>query len=172
MKILLFFLPWVFFAVGAITPNTVMAQIVSLLVDSEAQQEALVMGQEVRRMLKTEGYEVKEETTREGFFLYVQFMPIKTVREQWKLRGYVGNVLIGSQAWTQVVDSFMPAPCNSTRFRKMKNNVGMDMVLLDSQIFSDASVEGLAEVVSARAHKIIGEKSAEMTTLMMKLVAQ
>ena len=88
-------------------------------------------------------------------------MPITTVREQFKLRGYAGNVFIGSQAWTKVVDSFMPPNCDMAPYRKMKNNVGMEMVLLDSQIFTDSSIEALAEIMSTRANRIIRGKSAE-----------
>jgi hypothetical protein len=151
------------------TPNVVAAQIVSLLVDSEKEKDSLTMEGEMKKRLKAEGYEVKETTSREGFFLYVQFMPIKTVRDQLKLRGYAGNVFIGSQAWTKVVDSFMPPGCDMAPYQKMKNNVGMEMVLLDSQIFADSSIEALAEIMSARANRIIRGKSEKMTALITQL---
>jgi hypothetical protein len=93
----------------------------------------------------------------------------QALREQFKLRGYAGNVFIGSQAWTKVVDSFMPPSCDMAPYRKMKNNVGMEMVLLDSQIFTDSSIEALAEIMSARANRIIRGKSAEMTALITQL---
>jgi hypothetical protein len=149
-------------------PNVAEAQIVSLLIDSENEKDSLTMEREMKKHLKAEGYEVKAITSREGFFLYVQFMP-KTVREQLKLRGYVGNVFIGSQAWTKVVDSFLPPSCDMAPYQKMKNNVGMEMVLLDSQLFADSSIEALAEIMSTRANRIISGKSAEMTALITKL---
>jgi len=169
MKWLLLFLSGVVFLNGFVSPDVGEAQIVSLLVDSESKHDAEAMKKTLKNLLKAEGFDVKEITSGEGFFLYVQFMPIKTVREQMTLRGYVGNVFIGSQAWTKVVDSFMPANCNAAKYRKMKNNVGMEMVLLDSQIFTDSSVEGLAEIMSARTNRIIRGKSSEMTALMMQL---
>lgn len=150
-------------------PNLVEAQIVSLLIDSEKEKDSLTMEIEMKKHLKAEGYEVKEITSREGFFLYVQFMPIKTVKEQFKLRGYAGNVFIGSQAWTKVVDSFMPPNCDMAPYQKMKNNVGMEMVLLDSQLFADSSIEALAKIMSTRAKRIIRGKSVEMTALITKL---
>jgi hypothetical protein len=45
----------------------------------------------------------------------------------------------------------------------------MEMVLLDSQIFTDSSIEALAEIMSARANRIIRGKSAEMTALITQL---
>ena len=169
MKPFLFSLSFTFLFIFSFCPNAVEAQIVSLLVDSEKDKDTLTMEREMKKHLKAEGYEVKETTSREGFFLYVQFMPIKTVREQFKLRGYAGNVFIGSQAWTKVVDSFMPPGCDMAPYQKMKNNVGMEMVLLDSQIFSDASIEALAEIMSSRANRIIRGKSEKMTTLITQL---
>ena len=169
MKPFLFSLSFTFLFIFSFCPNAVEAQIVSLLVDSEKDKDTLTMEREMKKHLKAEGYEVKETTSREGFFLYVQFMPIKTVRGHCKLRGYAGNVFIGSQAWTKVVDSFMPPGCDMAPYQKMKNNVGMEMVLLDSQIFSDASIEALAEIMSSRANRIIRGKSAKMTTLITQL---
>jgi hypothetical protein len=169
MKPILFSLPCTFLFILSFFPNVVEAQIVSLLIDSEKEKDSLTMEREMKKHLKAEGYEVKEITSREGFFLYVQFMPIKTVRQQLKLRGYVGNVFIGSQAWTKVVDSFLPPSCDMAPYQKIKNNVGMEMVLLDSQLFADSSIEALAEIMSTRANRIIKGKSAEMTALITKL---
>ncbi len=42
------------------------------------------------------------------------------------------------------------------------------MVLLDSQIFTDASIDSLKSL-SAKVHIIFKEKSADMTALMAKL---
>ena len=89
-----------------------------------------------------------------------------------KTLGYAGNVFIGSQAWTKVVDSFMPANCDMAFSQRMKEAVGVEMVLLDSQIFTDASIEALAESMSAKVNTVIKEKSAEMTALMLKLAAK
>jgi len=169
MKSFLFSLSCTFLFIFSFPPNVVEAQIVSLLINSEKEKDSLTMEIEMKKHLKAEGYEVKEITSKEGFFLYVQFMPIKTVREQFKLRGYVGNVFIGSQAWTKVVDSFLPPSCDMAPYQKMKNNVGMEMVLLDSQLFADSSIEALAEIMSTRANRIINRKSAEMTALIKKL---
>lgn len=169
MKPFLFSLSCTFIFIFSFFPNVVEAQIVSLLIDSEKEKDSLKMETEMKKHLKAEGYEVKEITSREGFFLYVQFMPIKTVRDQLKLRGYAGNVFIGSQAWTKVVDSFMPPDCDMTPYQKMKNNVGMEMVLLDSQIFTDSSIEALAEIMSSRAKRIIRGKSEKMTALITQL---
>jgi hypothetical protein len=169
MKSFLFPLSCTLLFIVSFFPNVVEAQIVSLLIDSEKEKDSLTMEIEMKKHLKAEGYEVKEITSREGFFLYVQFMPIKTVREQFKLRGYAGNVFIGSQAWTKVVDSFMPPNCDMAPYQKMKNNVGMEMVLLDSQLFADSSIEALAEIMSTRAKRIIRGKSVEMTALITKL---
>jgi len=169
MKFFLFSLSCTFLFIFSFCPNVAEAQIVSLLIDSENEKDSLTMEREMKKHLKAEGYEVKAITSREGFFLYVQFMPIKTVREQFKLRGYVGNVFIGSQAWTKVVDSFLPPSCDMAPYQKMKNNVGMEMVLLDSQIFTDSSIEALAEIMSTRANRIIRGKSAEMTGLITQL---
>ena len=169
MKSFLFSLSLTFLLVFLFFPDVVEAQIVSLLIDSEKEKDSLTMEIEMKKHLKEEGYEVKEITSKEGFFLYVQFMPIKTVREQFKLRGYAGNVFIGSQAWTKVVDSFMPPNCDMAPYQKMKNNVGMEMVLLDSQIFTESSIEALAEIMSTRAKRIIRGKSVEMTTLITEL---
>ena len=169
MKPILFSLPCTFLFIFSFFPNVVEAQIVSLLIDSEKEKDSLTMEREMKKHLKAEGYEVKKITSREGFFLYVQFMPIKTVREQFKLRGYAGNVFIGSQAWTKVVDSFMPPNCDMAPYQKMKNNVGMEMVLLDSQIFTESSIEALAEIMSTRAKRIIRGKSVEMTALITEL---
>jgi hypothetical protein len=169
MKSFLFSLSCTFLFIFSFSPNVVEAQIVSLLINSEKEKDSLTMEIEMKKHLKAEGYEVKEITSKEGFFLYVQFMPIKTVREQFKLRGYVGNVFIGSQAWTKVVDSFFPPSCDMAPYQKIKNNVGMEMVLLDSQLFADSSIEALAETMSTRANRIISRKSAEMTALITKL---
>jgi len=169
MKSFLFSLSLTFLLMFPFIPNVVEAQIVSLLIDSEKEKDSLKMEIEMKKHLKAEGYEVKEITSREGFFLYVQFMPIKTVREQLKLRGYAGNVFIGSQAWTKVVDSFMPPNCDMAPYQKMKNNVGMEMVLLDSQLFAESSIEALAEIMSTRAKRIIRGKSVEMTALITEL---
>ena len=169
MKSFLFSLSCTFLFIFSFFPNVVEAQIISLLIDSEKEKDSLMMEIEMKKHLKAEGYEVKEITSREGFFLYVQFMPITTVREQFKLRGYAGNIFIGSQAWTKVVVSFMPPGCDMAPYRKMKNNVGMEMVLLDSQIFTDSSIEALAEIMSTRANRIIRGKSAEMTALITQL---
>ena len=169
MKSFLFSLSLTFLLVFSFFPDVVEAQIVSLLIDSEKEKDSLTMEREMKKHLKAEGYEVKEIASKEGFFLYVQFMPIKTVREQFKLRGYAGNVFIGSQAWTKVVDSFMPPNCDMAPYQKMKNNVGMEMVLLDSQIFTESSIEALAEIMSTRAKRIIRGKSVEMTALMTEL---
>ena len=158
-----------FLFIFSFCPTVVDAQIVSLLVDSEKEQDRLTMEREMKKHFETEGYEVKDISSKEGFFLYVQFMPIKTVREQYSLRGYVGNVFIGSNAWTKVVDSFMPSGCDMAPYQKIKNDVGMEMVLLDSQIFSDSSIKALAELMSTRANRIIREKSAEMTALISRL---
>jgi len=169
MKSFLFSLSLAFLLVFSFSPYVVEAQIVSLLIDSEKEKDSLTMEREMKKHLKAEGYEVKEIASKEGFFLYVQFMPIKTVREQFKLRGYAGNVFIGSQAWTKVVDSFMPPHCDMAPYQKMKNNVGMEMVLLDSQIFTESSIEALAEIMSTRAKRIIRGKSVEMTALITEL---
>ena len=169
MKSFLFSLSLTFLLVFLFPPDVVEAQIVSLLIDSEKEKDSLTMEREMKKHLKAEGYEVKEIASKEGFFLYVQFMPIKTVREQFKLRGYAGNVFIGSQAWTKVVDSFMPPNCDMAPYQKMKNNVGMEMVLLDSQIFTESSIEALAEIMSTRAKRIIRGKSVEMTALITEL---
>jgi len=169
MKSFLFSLSLTFLLMFPFIPNVVEAQIVSLLIDSEKEKDSLKMEIEMKKHLIAEGYEVKEITSREGFFLYVQFMPIKTVREQLKLRGYAGNVFIGSQAWTKVVDSFMPPNCDMAPYQKMKNNVGMEMVLLDSQLFAESSIEALAEIMSTRAKRIIRGKSVEMTALITEL---
>jgi hypothetical protein len=169
MKSFLFSLSLTFLLVFSFFPDVVEAQIVSLLIDSEKEKDSLTMEREMKKHLKAEGYEVKEITSKEGFFLYVQFMPIKTVREQFKLRGYAGNVFIGSQAWTKVVDSFMPPNCDMAPYQKMKNNVGMEMVLLDSQIFTESSIEALAKIMSTRAKRIIRGKSVEMTALITEL---
>jgi len=169
MKSFLFSLSLTFLLVFSFFPDVVEAQIVSLLIDSEKEKDSLTMEREMKKHLKAEGYEVKEIASKEGFFLYVQFMPIKTVREQFKLRGYAGNVFIGSQAWTKVVDSFMPPNCDMAPYQKMKNNVGMEMVLLDSQIFTESSIEALAEIMSTRAKRIIRGKSVEMTALITEL---
>jgi hypothetical protein len=169
MKSFLFSLSLTFLLVFSFFPDVVEAQIVSLLIDSEKEKDSLTMEREMKKHLKAEGYEVKEIASKEGFFLYVQFMPIKTVREQFKLRGYAGNVFIGSQAWTKVVDSFMPPNCDMAPYQKMKNNVGMEMVLLDSQIFTESSIEALAKIMSTRAKRIIRGKSVEMTALITEL---
>ena len=169
MKPFLFSLVCICLFIFSFCPNVVEAQIVSLLVDAEKEQDSWTMERAMKKHLKAEGYEVKETTSREGFFLYVQFMPIKTVRDQFKLRGYAGNVFIGSQAWTKVVDSFMPPGCDMAPYQKMKNTVGMEMVLLDSQIFADASIEALAGIMSSRANRIIRGKSAKMTALITQL---
>jgi hypothetical protein len=169
MKSFLFSLSLTFLLVFSFFPDVVEAQIVSLLIDSEKEKDSLTMEIEMKKHLNAEGYEVKEIASKEGFFLYVQFMPIKTVREQFKLRGYAGNVFIGSQAWTKVVDSFMPPNCDMAPYQKMKNNVGMEMVLLDSQIFTESSIEALAEIMSTRAKRIIRGKSVEMTALITEL---
>jgi len=169
MKSFLFSLSLTFLLVFSFFPDVVEAQIVSLLIDSEKEKDSLTMEREMKKHLKAEGYEVKEIASKEGFFLYVQFMPIKTVREQFKLKGYAGNVFIGSQAWTKVVDSFMPPNCDMAPYQKMKNNVGMEMVLLDSQIFTESSIEALAEIMSTRAKRIIRGKSVEMTALITEL---
>ena len=169
MKTFLFSLSCTLLFIFSFCPNVVEAQIVSLLIDSEKEKDSLTMEREMKKHLKAEGYEVKEITSKEGFFLYVQFMPIRTVRDQFKLRGYAGNVFIGSQAWTKVVDSFMPPGCDMAPYQKMKNNVGMEMVLLDSQIFTDSSIEALAEIMSTRINRIIRGKSAEMTALITQL---
>ena len=97
MKSFLFSLSLTFLLVFSFFPDVVEAQIVSLLIDSEKEKDSLTMEREMKKHLKAEGYEVKEIASKEGFFLYVQFMPIKTVREQFKLRGYAGNVFIGSR---------------------------------------------------------------------------
>ncbi len=169
MKMFRPYLSGVFFLSCFFSSTVGNAQLVSLLVDSDLTKDAQMMEHTLKKFLQIEGYDVKEVMPGEGFFLYVQFMPIKTVREQWKLQGYVGNMFIGSQAWVKVVDSFMPVSCETAKYRKMKNHVGIDMVFLDSQIFSDSSVEGLAAIMSAQANKIIRGKSSEMTALMMQL---
>ena len=172
MRLFLVSLLWPFSLAFVFSPNVVEAQVVSLFVDSEREKDSSEMEGEMKKRLNAEGYQVKDITSREGFFLYVQFMPITTVREQAQLRGYAGNVFIGSQAWTKVVDSFMPPSCDIAPFQKMKNNIGMEMVLLDSQIFTDSSIEGLADLMSTRANRIIRGKSAEMTALVTKMVAK
>ncbi len=53
--------------------------------------------------------------------------------------------------------------------QKMKENVGVEMVLLDSRLFTDASIDSLAESMSANVNAIIKEKSAEITALRAKL---
>ena len=63
----------------------------------------------------------------------------------------------------------MPPNCDMAPYQKMKNNVGMEMVLLDSQIFTDSSIEALAEIMSTRAKRIIRGKSVEMTALITEL---
>lgn len=168
MRLSLLSLGWIVVLIFSLSANDADSQIVSLLIDSGKQEDSSIMDQEMKRHLNAEGYEVRGMQPGEGFFLYVQFMPIKTVREQPKLRGYAGNLFVGSQAWTKVVDSFMPDGCNITSYQQMKNTIGMEMVLLDSQIFSDSSIEALAELMSARASRIIRGKSEEMTVLMMK----
>lgn len=44
------------------------------------------------------------------------------------------------------------------------------MVLLDSQILTDANIDFLAESMNVNGNTIIKEKSAEMPALMAKLV--
>ncbi len=168
MRLFLLSLIWIILLTFSSSANDAEAQIVSLLVDSGQQEDSSIMDHEMKKHLHAEGYEVNGMTPGEGFFLYVQFMPIKTVREQRQLRGYAGSLFVGSQAWTRVVDSFMPDGCNITTYQKMKNNIGMEMVLLDSQIFTDSSIHALAELMSARASRIIRGKSEEMTALMME----
>lgn len=62
----------------------------------------------------------------------------------------------------------MSADCDMTFSQKIKDNIGVEMVLLDSQIFTDASIDSLKSL-SAKVHIIFKEKSADMTALMAKL---
>ncbi len=48
----------------------------------------------------------------------------------------------------------------------MKDNIRVEIVLLDSQIFTDAIIDSLAGSLSANFHKLIDEKSAEVMALM------
>ena len=91
MKSFLFSLSLTVFLIFSFFPIEATAQIVSLLVDTEKEKDSVTMEREMKKHLGAEGYEVKGISSREGFFLYVQFMPIKTVREQLTLRGYAGN---------------------------------------------------------------------------------
>ena len=168
MRSCVFFLALSFLLIFPFSPREARAQIVSLLVDADKEHESLRMERAMKRHLEEDGYDVKKITFGEGFFLYVQIMPITTAQKHMTV-GYAGNVFIGSQAWTKVVDSFMPTNCDMAFSQKMKENVGVEMVLLDSQIFTDASIDSLAESMSANVNKIIKEKSAEMTALMAKL---
>ncbi len=168
MRSCVFFLALSFLLLLPFGHGEARAQIVSLLVDADKDHESLRMERALRRHLEEDGYDVKKITFGEGFFLYVQIMPITTAQEK-KTLGYAGNVFIGSQAWTKVVDSFMPATCDMAFSQKMKEKVGVEMVLLDSQIFTDASINSLAESMSANVNTIIKEKSVEMTALMAKL---
>jgi len=169
MKPFFFSLSWTLLMIFSFCPMKAEAQIVSLLINSENENDSLRMETEMKKHLGAEGYEVKGATASEGFFVYVQFLPIKTVGEQLKLRGFAGNVFIGSQAWTKVVDAFMPAGCDITHYQKMKNNIGLEMVLIDSKIFAESSIETLAVLMSTSVNKVIREKSAEMTGLIQTL---
>ncbi len=122
----------------------------------------------MNRHLEEDGNDVKKITFGEGFFLYVQIMP-STTAQQHMTAGYAENDFIEPQVWTKVVDSFMPGICDKGFSQKMKENVGVEMVLLDSQIFTDDNIDSLAESMSAKVHTIIKEKSAEMTALMVRL---
>ncbi len=51
----------------------------------------------------------------------------------------------------------------------IKDNIGAEIALLDSQIFMDSNISWFAESMSAKVNTIIEEKSAEMTALMAKL---
>ncbi len=168
MRSSVFFLSLFFVLILPFESREARAQIVSLLVDADGEHESLMMERAMKRYLEEDGYDVKKITFGEGFFIYVQLMPITTAQKHLRL-GYAGNVIIGSQAWTKVVDSFMPTTCDMAFSQKMKENVGVEMVLLDSQIFTDASIESIAESISANVNKIIEEKSTEMTALMEKL---
>lgn len=170
MKSFFFSLLWILFLIFSFWPIKTEAQIISLLINSENENDSFTMETEMKKHLEAEGYEVKGATAGEGFFLYVQFLPIQTVGDQLPLRGFVGNVFIGSQAWTKVVDAFMPASCDITLYQKMKNNIGLEMVLIDSSIFADSSIEDLAAIMSTSVNRIIREKSSEMTVLMHTLV--
>ena len=168
MRSFVFSLSLTFVLVFSLAPMKATAQIVSLLVDADEEDQSLKMEKALTKHLKEAGYEVKSITFKEGFFLYIQFMPITTVPKQ-RILGYAGNVFIGSQAWTKVVDSFMPSSCDMAFSQKMKNKLGVEMVLLDSQIFTDSSIEALAESISAKVDKILTEKSAEISELMVQL---
>ena len=68
MKSFLFSLSCTFLFIFSFCPNAVEAQIISLLIDSEKEKDSLTMEIEMKKHLKAEGYEVKEITSREGFF--------------------------------------------------------------------------------------------------------
>jgi len=70
-----FYLSCTFLFIFSFCPNVAEAQIVSLLIDSEKEKDSLTMEKEMKKHLKAEGYEVQEITSREGFFLYVQYFP-------------------------------------------------------------------------------------------------
>ena len=72
MRFFLFSLLAAFLLAFLLSPNVAEAQIVSLFVDADKEQDSLKMGREMKKHLKGVGFDVKEITSREGFFLYVQ----------------------------------------------------------------------------------------------------